>query len=251
METFSALLAICAGNSPVTGEFPAQRSVTRSFDVFFDLRLNKRLSKQSWGWWTETPPRPLWRHSDECVILHANRLNITTVFHRNFLSIMQTVVSIGTQTKLQWRQNEHNGVSNNRRLDCLLNRLFSPRLKKTSKPRVTGLREVNSPVTGEFPAQRASNAENVSIWWRHHERITNVPHWLLSRCMGITLHCIALYRESASPRIMAQRRHQGSLSTLVQVMTSCLIQVMACCLTAPSHNLNQCWQINIEVTQEY
>ena len=48
METFSALLAICAGNSPVTGEFPAQRPVTRSFDVFFDLRLNERLSKQSW-----------------------------------------------------------------------------------------------------------------------------------------------------------------------------------------------------------
>ena len=49
METFSALLAICAGNSPVTGEFPAQRPVTRSFDVFFELRLNKRLSKQWWG----------------------------------------------------------------------------------------------------------------------------------------------------------------------------------------------------------
>ena len=47
METFSALLAICAGNSLVTGEFPAQRPVTQSFDVFFDLRLNKRLSKQS------------------------------------------------------------------------------------------------------------------------------------------------------------------------------------------------------------
>ena len=46
METFFALLAICAGNSPVTGEFPAQRSVTRSFGVFFDLRLNRRLSKQ-------------------------------------------------------------------------------------------------------------------------------------------------------------------------------------------------------------
>ena len=47
METFSASLAICVGNSPIPGEFPAQRSVTRSFDVFFDLRLNKRLSKQS------------------------------------------------------------------------------------------------------------------------------------------------------------------------------------------------------------
>ena len=62
METFSALLAICAGNSPVPGEFPAQRPVTRSFHVFFDLRLNKPLSKQSWGWWFETLSRPLWRH---------------------------------------------------------------------------------------------------------------------------------------------------------------------------------------------
>ena len=62
METFSALLAICAGNSPVTGEFPAQRPATRSFDVFFELWLNKRLSKQLWGWWFETPSRPLWRH---------------------------------------------------------------------------------------------------------------------------------------------------------------------------------------------
>ena len=62
METFSALLALCAGNSPVTGEFPTQRPVTRSFDVFFVPRLNKRLSKQSWGWWFETPSCPLWRH---------------------------------------------------------------------------------------------------------------------------------------------------------------------------------------------
>ena len=61
METFSALLAICAGNSPVTGEFPAQRPVTHSFDVFFDLHLNRRLSKQWWGWWFETPSRSLWR----------------------------------------------------------------------------------------------------------------------------------------------------------------------------------------------
>ena len=62
METFSVSLAICAGNSPVPGEFPAQRPVTRSFDVFFDLRLNKRLSKQPWGWWFETPAWSLWRH---------------------------------------------------------------------------------------------------------------------------------------------------------------------------------------------
>ena len=68
METFSALLAICAGNSPVTGEFPAQRPVTRSFDVFFDLRLNKQLSKQSWGWWFET----LSCHNDVTVMITRN-----------------------------------------------------------------------------------------------------------------------------------------------------------------------------------
>ena len=56
METYSALLALCAGNSPITGKFPIQRPVTRSFDVSFNLRLNKRLSKQSWGCWFETSP---------------------------------------------------------------------------------------------------------------------------------------------------------------------------------------------------
>ena len=62
METFSALLALCAGNSPAPGEFPTQRPVTRGFDVYFDLRPNKRLSKQSLGWWFETLSPPLWRH---------------------------------------------------------------------------------------------------------------------------------------------------------------------------------------------
>ena len=64
MGIFSALLALCVGNSPVNGEFPAQRPVTGSFDVFFDLRLNKRLSKQSWGWWFEKPSRSLWPQSN-------------------------------------------------------------------------------------------------------------------------------------------------------------------------------------------
>ena len=61
METFSTLLAICGRNSPV----PAQRPVRRSFDVFFDICLNKRLSKQSWGWWFEMLSRPLWRHCND------------------------------------------------------------------------------------------------------------------------------------------------------------------------------------------
>ena len=92
------------GCSPVTGEFPTQRPATRSFDVFFDLPLNKRLGKQSRHRWFQTPWRSLWRHCN----------NIENI-----------------------------------------------------EIRVTGLCAGNSPVTGEYPAQMASNAENVSIWWRH------------------------------------------------------------------------------------
>ena len=71
---------------------------------------------------------------------------------------------------LQWRHNEHGGVRYHQYHDYLLNRIFRRRSKKTSKLRVTGLCEGNSPVTGEFPAQGASNAEKVSIWWRHHAK---------------------------------------------------------------------------------
>ena len=71
-------------------------------------------------------------------------------------------------TSLKWRHNDRDGVSNHQPHDCLLNRLFRRKSKKTSKLRVTGLCEGNSPMTGEFPTQRTSNAENISIWWRHH-----------------------------------------------------------------------------------
>ena len=72
---------------------------------------------------------------------------------------------------LQWRRNELDGVSNHQPYECLLSRLFRRRWKKTSKLRVTSLCEGNSPATGEFSAQRASNAENVSIGWRHHGQL--------------------------------------------------------------------------------
>ena len=81
----------------------------------------------------------------------------------------ETAVSlIKSRSSLQWRHNERYGISTYQPRHCLLNRLFMRRSKKTSKLRVTGLWTGNSPVTGEFPTQMASNAENVSIWWRHH-----------------------------------------------------------------------------------
>ena len=98
-------------------------------------------------------------HTNKISLLHsaaayasADNLKVTTV---SFVS-------------LHWRHNGRHGVSNHQPHDCLLNRLFRRRSNETSNLRVADLWWGNSPVTGEFPAQMASNAENVSIWWRHH-----------------------------------------------------------------------------------
>ena len=98
METFSPLLTICARNSSVNGEFPAQRPVTRSFDVFFDLGLNKRLCKQSWGWLFETLSRPLWRH---CNVPHYGICTCTWGFSlvdHSCFSIIETYLPISSET---------------------------------------------------------------------------------------------------------------------------------------------------------
>ena len=76
---------------------------------------------------------------------------------------------------LQWRHNGRDGVSNHWHLNCLLNRGFWGRWKKTSKLCVTGLCVGNSPITGDFPTQRASKAEDVPIWW-HHPDLTYDIH---------------------------------------------------------------------------
>ena len=91
---------------------------------------------------------------------------------------------------LHWRHNEHDGVSNHQPSNCLLNSLFRRRSKKTSKLRITGLCARNSPGTGEFPAQMPSNAENVSIWWRHHgESDTDRTLWLVADAiLRVTRH---------------------------------------------------------------
>ena len=95
---------------------------------------------------------------------------------------------------LQWHHNVPNDVSNHRHLDCLFNHLFKSRSKKTPKLRVTGICEGNSPVTSEFPAQRASNAENISIWWRHHvERM--MTDWCQERCYKTTFQHVGIVGE--------------------------------------------------------
>ena len=84
-ETFSALLAISAGNSSVPGVMPAQRPVTRSFDFFFDLCLNKWLSKQSWGWWFGTLSCPLWR---QCNVSGAVQVMQTRPLQESMLTML-------------------------------------------------------------------------------------------------------------------------------------------------------------------
>ena len=83
MQTFSASLSLCAGNSPVTCEFLAQRPVTRGFDVLFNLRLNKCLSKSSWGWRL----RPLWRHRN---VLYGtlSKLTLIVMLHCCFIAVV-------------------------------------------------------------------------------------------------------------------------------------------------------------------
>ena len=150
----SASLAFVRGihRSPVNS--PHKWAVTRKLfpfdDVIMFVFIRWNWPRKQWRcWWFETP----WHSCD--------------------VTVMKSHIQLGPCTKqtfcsLQWRHNERDGISNHRRLDCVFNRMFRRRSKKTSKLRVTGLCERNSPVTGEFTAQKASNAKNVSIWWRHY-----------------------------------------------------------------------------------
>ena len=106
------------------------------------------------------------------------------------------------ESTLRWRHNGCDSVSNHLPHDCLLNRLFRRRSKKTSKLCVTGLCAGNSPETGEFLAQMASNAENVSIWWRHHD-LVKLYSWDVKK--RVWHHCMYLKRKS----------HLSSFSTLI------------------------------------
>ena len=103
------------------------------------------------------------------------------------------VVSPHKDQSLQWHHNGRDGISNHQPHDCLLNRLFRRRSKKTFKLRVTGLCARNSPVTGEFPAQMASNAENVSIMWCGKSSHTMTLSLLT--CVGNIITQITIHRE--------------------------------------------------------
>ena len=127
--------------------FPTQRPVTRSFDVYYDLRLNKRLSKQSWGWWFETPSHPLWRHRNDNYIsaLTHDMLSKTCIqFAWFFSSILVRLSFLVTSWDLfkvprnrfcvtgahitVWKFLVHNSNSKKIRLIIIRNQIFNPYL---------------------------------------------------------------------------------------------------------------------------
>ena len=116
----------------------------------------------------------------------------------------------------QWRHNERDGVSNHQPHDCLINRFFTHGSKKTLKLRVTGLFVGNSSVFGEFPAQMASNAENVSIWWRHHvnssSSFVKTDFYLSVLWHATKYKYIYLTEQNPSPPGQITK-HLGSIST--------------------------------------
>ena len=148
------------GNSPVPGEFPAQRPVTRSFDVFFDLRLNKRLSKQSWGWWCETLSCSLWRR--------CNEMNSSKYYVMNWSKFLLADIDI-TMTLL-----ERHGAA-----IADISAVFGYTTNIQS-PLILVLCEENSPVAGGFPPKSGGNGEKFSMSWCHD--VLYVTHtWRPSR----------------------------------------------------------------------
>ena len=116
---------------------------------------------------------------------------------------------------LQWRHNEPDGISNHQPHDCLHNRLFGRRSKETSKLRFIGLYVGNSPVIGEFLAQWACNAENVSIWWRHHASMGNnlvAGNWWWRRFHLCKWWCIDSSGFNFSVERLGRRCANGTMS---------------------------------------
>ena len=178
METFSAFLALCEGNSPVSGEFPAQSPVTRSFDVFFHLCLNKQLSKQSWGWWFEAPSHPLWRHSNDTMDYSVKESihNIKLHHFQNDHDEIRINVCFKhiTNHNITMTLHEHWSVisffvQNKENISAPHFWSFVKEIHRSHWPFV----KLNPPVTGGIPSQRDTIAKNVSMLWRHQEW----THW--------------------------------------------------------------------------
>ena len=151
-ENISAILALCAGNSPANGEFPSQRPVTKSFDVFFDQRLNKRLSKQSWDWWYETLSSSLWRHCNEPRPLTHLSQDISQTIYSDAFPWMKRLVF---WLKLQW---------------CLF-----PVVQLTTTQHCFWLQRIHAAPGGDELKQVQKYLQSCCVWAQI--RILKLVHW--------------------------------------------------------------------------
>ena len=146
---------------------------------------------------------------------------------------------------LQWRHNGRDSVSNHQPHDCFLNRSFRHRSKKTSKLRVTGLCAGNSPETGEFPAQMASNAKNVSIWWRHHVIVD--PRVFAIQLLGYRLFPYSEpgtwfnWKTSACQFGFKDRAHLSTFKIFIFEKFSCFIVLVVFLVIVQSSELVSVW----------
>ena len=168
METFSALLAFCAGNPPVTGGFPAQRPLTRGLDVFFDVRLEKRLNKQWRRRWFET----LWCPCDVNAMMWENDKNC-------FISSDKTVEIIVHYGFGQFFRHHYPPPPTPYRLRAAYDRkITTPQVPWSSvlASQITDRSTICSPAYSRLQQRdgkclHSCNAENGSIEWRHHSEI--------------------------------------------------------------------------------
>ena len=186
---------LCAGNSPVTGEFPTQMaSNAENVSIWWRHHADfTEVGKHCWSFFST--------REDFNYLCHLNVM-IWSKIQIYFMFARINSARLGLIYPLQWRV-RCDSVSNHRRLGCLLSRLFRRRAQTLSKFRVTGLYEDDPPVTGGFPSQRASNTENVSIWWRHHATDFScwVEHMELLQCSvwwmwtttSSTAHCVHIW----------------------------------------------------------
>ena len=158
LETLGRLSALRPGNSPMTGKFPAQRPVTRSFNVFFDLRLNQHLSKQWRRRWFETPSGSLWRYCNMRLPGSNPGPLVSFQFKINSLCAATEVdatISHRRVPSLQWRHNVRDDP-NHQPHDCLLNRWFG--IRTQIKENIKAPR--HWPLCGEFTGEQWISRDN-------------------------------------------------------------------------------------------
>ena len=198
METFSALLTLCSGNSPVTGEFPAQRPVTQSFDIFFDLRLNEQLSKQSLGWWSETPPSWLWRQYSDMRPAHERLI---------MMSLRIVIIGRGPLMMYEIFIMEKGSVN---RLVCVLCKTCPVFIKAFNVASTVGPRVCLNAI---------HYIHHIGPWkcvWKHTLR-SHVHQWHRSTLVQVLVRCQSITWTSAE---LFLSRPQGKFS--VEIQSKCL-----------------------------